>query len=188
MNEVVFSVVEDKGNFVVLKIDELENLTHSLLERLQDILRETLLWPQHVADPSSFLSQACLHVFRCELDLLEGSPGQLQSLGNVGLADNVVFIRKHALLQLRWLENIFELEFTAFASLLILFSLLHLQRPVVICAITKGSPVVFLSAFVQTGGLQSFRDQVYAWLRDVAVVFDLVFELVVLDEVIKFVA
>ena len=36
--------------------------------------------------------------------------------------------------------------------------------------------------------MQSLCDQVYAWLCDVAVVFDLVFELVVLNKVVEFVA
>ena len=112
----------------------------------------------------------------------------MQAFGNVGLADDIVLIRKHALLELRRFEDIFELEFAALSGLLILFGLLHLQRPVVICAIAECSPVVFFCALVQPGSLQPLGDKVYARLRDVAVVFDLVFKLVVLDEVVKLVA
>jgi hypothetical protein len=65
---------------------------------------------------------------------------------------------------------------------------LHLQCPIVICAITECSPVVFLGALVEPSSLQPLGDQVYARLCDIAVILDLVFELVVLDEVVKLVA
>jgi hypothetical protein len=84
--------------------------------------------------------------------------------------------------------DVFELELATFARALILFGLLHVQRPVVVCAVAKGSPVVFLGALVQPSSLQSLCDEIYARLRDARVVFDVFVKLLVLDEVFKLVA
>jgi hypothetical protein len=140
---------------------------------------------QKVGNPLGLFFQPFLYgVWAQVLVIREWLACQLETFGNILFANRLIPLSKHLLLEQAWFEDVLELGLAAFAFFFLVCSFLLFNCPVVFCAIAECRPVVFLGALIETRELQSPADVGDTRLSDfVVVLLNLVFELVLFDEV-----
>jgi hypothetical protein len=111
MNQVILAVLEDERRLVILHVHKVEDLAHSLLERLAKRARKLCLREHGIGDPFRLFSHALgLLLFWQLRQVFVRLASDLQALWHICCANVVVVIRKHLLDKLRRLEDILELK------------------------------------------------------------------------------